>query len=434
MANYKYIRLAKIVDEIGQREANILIKDDRIIKISESELSDLPFQTEIIDAKGSLLLPGIIDIHVHFRQPGLEYKADILSESSAAVAGGVTTVFDMPNTIPPTTSLQTLTEKIKLAKENMLCNYKFYLGITNNNLEEALNIDSNLICGYKIYLGSSTGDMLVDKAQAIEGLFERSKMIITAHCEEEKRIRENTTKYKDLYPNNDAPATIHPLVRDAEACYLSTKYAIGLAKQNTKLNIAHITSEKELSLLKTGKVDSKNITAEVSPIHLWFEEKDFERLGNKIKCNPSIKSKADRDALREALREDRIDFVATDHAPHLMEEKEKPYFQAPSGIPSIQFSLNVMLELVKQGELSLSQLQEKMCHNPANYFQLEGRGYVKEGYYADLVLVDLDGKTQVSKENILSKCNWSPFEGETFNSKVISTFVNGKMVYQTSDK
>lgn len=429
MPNYKYIHLAQIVEGLNFKEVNLLIEDERIVRISEKEIPDLPSQTEIIEAKGLVLLPGVIDIHVHFRQPGLESKADMLSESKAAVAGGVTTVFDMPNTIPPTTNLTSLTEKIKLAKENMLCNYKFYLGITNNNLEEALSIDPNLICGYKIYLGSSTGDMLVDKTQAIEGLFERSKMIITAHCEDEKRIRENTQKYKDLYPNNDAPATIHPLVRDVEACYLSTKFAIGLTNKNTRLNIAHITTEKELSLLQKGKINTKNITAEVSPIHLWFEEKDFERLGNKIKCNPSIKSKADRDALRKALREDKIDFVATDHAPHLIEEKEKPYFQSPSGTPSIQFSLNIMLELVKQGELTLEQLQEKMCHNPALYFGLKDRGFIKEGYFADLVLIDLNSTTIVNKDNILSKCKWSAFEGETFHSKIVATFVNGEIVY-----
>lgn len=429
MKKYKYIHQPSILIGNELKEVNILIENDRIIKISEEEIPNLPSQTQIIEAKGLTLLPGIIDIHVHFRQPGLEHKADMLSESRAAVAGGVTTVFDMPNTLPPTTNLKALTEKINLAKENMLCNYKFYLGITNNNLQEALSIDPSLICGYKIYLGSSTGDMLVDKAQAIEGLFEKSNLIITAHCEDEKRIRENTKKYKEIYPDNDAPATIHPLVRDSEACYLSTKFAIGLTNQNTRLNIAHITSEKELSLLKSGKIDSKNITAEVSPVHLWFEEKDFERLGNKIKCNPSIKAKSDRDALRKALREDKIDFVATDHAPHLMEEKEKPYFQAPSGIPSIQFSLNIMLELVRQGELKLSQVQEKMCHNPATYFHLEDRGYIKEGYYADLVLVDLNGKTKVTNDIVLSKCKWSAFEGETFNSKIVATFVNGEEVY-----
>ena len=251
MPNYKYIHLAQITEGFSLKTVNVLIEDQKIIKISEEEIANLPSQTEIIEAKGLVLLPGIIDIHVHFRQPGLENKADMLSESRAAVAGGITTVFDMPNTIPPTTNLQALTEKIKLANENMLCNYKFYLGITNNNLEDALSIDPNLICGYKIYLGSSTGDMLVDKAQAIEGLFEKSKMIITSHCEDEKRIRTNTAKYKELYPNNDAPASIHPLVRDAEACYLSTKFAIDMAKGKTKLNIAHITTKKERLTLKT---------------------------------------------------------------------------------------------------------------------------------------------------------------------------------------
>ncbi len=430
MAKYKYIRLANIVNDIGQREVNILIKDDQIAMISESELSDLPFNTEIIEAKGLLLLPGIIDIHVHFREPGLEHKADMISESSAALAGGITTVFEMPNTTPPTITKEALQQKLDLAKQKMLCNYKFYFGITNKNLDQALSIPKEDTCGFKIFLGSSTGNMLVDRQEAIEELFERSPYVITAHCEDEQRVKQNTQKYKELYPNNDAPSSIHPLVRDAEACYLSTKFAIELAKGKTKLNIAHISTEKELSLLTAGKIGTKNITAEVSPMHLWFTQDDFDTLGNKIKCNPAIKSLQDRQALRKGLRDDKIDFIATDHAPHLIEEKEKPYFDAPSGIPSLQHSLQIVLELVKQGELTLNQLQEKMSYNPAKYFNLENRGEIKEGYFADIVLVDLNKEETVTKENLFSKCNWSPLEGITLTSKIILTMVNGQVKYK----
>ena len=430
MDTYKYIRSARIVEESGERIVNILIKGNRIMKILESELSDCPLDAEVIDAKGLLLLPGIIDTHVHFRQPGLEYKADMFTESRAAVAGGVTTVFDMPNNNPTTTTKEALKQKQEIAKENMLCNYMFYFGITNSNVKEALEIPKDEICGFKLFLGSSTGNMLVDNKNSLEELFENSPFVITAHCEDEARIRANMLKYKREYPNNNAPASIHPLVRDVEACYLSTKYAVDLANStNANLNIAHITTEKELTLLKSGKIETKNISAEVSPSHLWFSQEDFDILGNKIKCNPSIKSKEDRDALRKALREDKIDIIATDHAPHLLEEKEKPYFEAPSGMPSIQHSLQMILELVKEGELTLFQLQEKMCHNPAKRFGLKDRGYIKENYFADLVLVDLNQEETVTKESLLYKCKWSPLEGMVFHSKIISTFVNGERVY-----
>lgn len=430
MDTYKYIRSARIVEESGERIVNILIKGNRIMKILESELSDCPLDAEVIDAKGLLLLPGIIDTHVHFRQPGLEYKADMFTESRASVAGGVTTVFEMPNTNPTTTTKEALKQKQEIAKENMLCNYMFYFGITNSNVKEAIEIPKDEICGFKLFLGSSTGNMLVDNKNSLEELFENSPFVITAHCEDEARIRANMLKYKREYPNNNAPASIHPLVRDVEACYLSTKYAVDLANStNANLNIAHITTEKELTLLQSGKIETKNISAEVSPSHLWFSQEDFDSLGNKIKCNPSIKSKEDRAALRKALREDKIDIIATDHAPHLLEEKEKPYFEAPSGMPSIQHSLQMILELVKEGELSLYQLQEKMCHNPAKRFGLKDRGYIKENYFADLVLVDLNQEETVTKESLLYKCKWSPLEGTIFQSKIISTFVNGERVY-----
>lgn len=430
MATYKYIRSARIIEESDERIVNILIKDNRIMKILESELSDCPLDMEVIDAKGLLLLPGIIDTHVHFRQPGLEYKADMFSESRAAVAGGVTTVFEMPNTNPTTTTKEALKQKQEIAKENMLCNYMFYFGITNFNVKEAIKIPKDEICGFKLFLGSSTGNMLVDNKNSLEELFENSPFVITAHCEDESRIKANTLKYKEVYPNNDAPSSIHPLVRDVEACYLSTKYAVDLAnKTKANLNIAHITTEKELTLLQSGKIENKNISSEVTPSHLWFSQEDFDILGNKIKCNPSIKSKEDRAALRKGLREDKIDIIATDHAPHLLEEKEKPYFDSPSGMPSIQHSLQMILELVKEGELSLFQLQEKMCHNPAKRFGLKDRGYIKENYFADFVLIDLNQEETVTKETLLYKCKWSPLEGIVFHSKIISTYVNGERVY-----
>jgi len=433
MAKYKYIRSARIIEEGGERIVNILIKDNRIMKILESELSDCPLDTEVIDAKGLLLLPGIIDTHVHFRQPGLEYKADMFTESQAAVAGGVTTVFEMPNTNPTTTTKEALKQKQEIAKENMLCNYMFYFGITNSNIKEAIGIPKDEICGFKLFLGSSTGNMLVDNKNSHKELFEKSPFVITAHCEDEARIKANMLKYKREYPNNNAPSSIHPLVRDVEACYLSTKYAVDLANAtNANLNIAHISTEKELTLLQRGKIGTKNITAEVTPSHLWFSQEDFERLGNKIKCNPSIKSKEDRAALRKGLREDKIDIIATDHAPHLLEEKEKPYFESPSGMPSIQHSLQTILELVRQGELTLFQLQEKMCHNPAERFGLKDRGYIKENYFADLVLIDLNQEETVTKETLLYKCKWSPFEGITFHSKIVSTLVNGELRYNQS--
>lgn len=432
MSTYKYIHSAEVINEGRKEKVNILVEGNRIMKISKSSLSDFALGAEVIDAKGMLLLPGVIDPHVHFRQPGLEHKADMASESRAAVAGGVTTILEMPNTNPPTITKEALEQKIELAKENMLCNYGFFFGITNSNLQQAINLPKGLACGLKLFLGSSTGNMLVDDKAVLKDLFSKSPYVISAHCEDEKRVKALTEKYKVEYGEN-AKAEIHPLVRDAEACYLSTKYAIENTGENTRLNIAHITTEIELSLLTSGNIEDKNITAEVSPSHLWFCDEDYSRLGNKIKCNPSIKSKQDRDALRKALREDKIDLIATDHAPHLIEEKDKPYFSSPSGIPSIQHSLQIMLELVNQGEISIEKMVEKMSHNPAKLFGIKDRGFIREGYFADFVLVDLNQKTTVNKDNIFYKCKWSPLEGHTFNSRIISTFVNGEKVFLNGD-
>lgn len=428
MSIFKYIHSASVVNEGRVENLNILIEGNRIIKISKSELSDFPLDTEVIDADRLTLLPGGIDVHVHFREPGLEEKADMKSESKAALAGGITSVFEMPNTKPLTITQKALEEKLEIASQNMLCNYGFFFGITNSNILEAINLPFGMACGLKLFLGSSTGNMLVDDKKVLTELFEQSPMVISAHCEDEKRVKELTQKYKEEY-GEEAQTIIHPLVRDSQACYLSSKYAIENTGNKTRLNIAHITTEKELTLLSSSPIEEKNITAEVSPSHLWFCDEDYPRLGNKIKCNPAIKTKKDRDALRKALREDKIDLIATDHAPHLLEEKEKPYFSAPSGIPSIQHSMLIMLELVKQGELSIEKMVEKMSHNPAQLFSIKDRGFIKEGYFADLVLVDLNSKTLVDKESLFYKCKWSPLEGVEFSSRILTTIVNGEIKY-----
>jgi len=431
---YKYFENALVVNEGKKEVLNILVKENRIEKISKSPLSDLPFNTNHIDCKGLILLPGVIDAHVHFREPGLIEKADMHSESMAAVAGGVTTVLEMPNTNPTTTSKDALEEKHRLAKENMVCNYGFFLGLTNNNFSEIANINPKDYCGLKLFLGSSTGNMLVDNQNILEEIFSKSKRIISAHCEDEKIIKENTAHYKALYEGKQTPANIHSLIRTSEACFKSTAFAIELAKKhNTKLHIAHISTKEELELLSAGKIENKNITAEVSPNHLWFSEEDFEKYGNLIKCNPSIKTIEDRNALRKALNEDKIDIIATDHAPHKVEEKQKHYFQAPSGIPSIQHSLLMMLELVNQGVLTIEKLVEKMSHNPAILFDIKDRGFIRENYFADFILIDSNQKTTISKENIYYKCKWSPLENHTFNNKLISTYINGKKVFEKNN-
>jgi dihydroorotase len=428
----KYFPSVTIINEGSTEVKNILVEGNRITKISNLSLDNLPFDTETINCENLILLPGVIDSHVHFRQPGLEYKADMASESAAAVAGGVTSVFDMPNNNPTTTTIQALKEKINLAKDKMFCNYGFFFGITNDNVDEALRLtDDNLACGLKVFLGSSTGNMLVDNVKTLERLFANTPLIISAHCEEESRIRENTSKYKELYKDKEPPAAIHPLIRDAEACYNSSSYAINLARKydTARLHIAHLTTEKETSLFSADILANKRITAEVSPSHLWFSEQDYATKGNLIKCNPAIKKTQDRSALRMALKENRIDIIATDHAPHLLKEKQKPYFDAPSGIPSVQHSLLMMLELVQQGEFSIEQVVEKMCHNPAKLFSIKDRGFIKEGFFADLVLVNPHKKTTVSADNILYKCGWSPLERTTFSNSIEQTFVNGNQVF-----
>ncbi|MDR1725037.1 MAG: dihydroorotase [Bacteroidales bacterium] len=427
----KYFRSATIINEGRIEIKNILVEGNKITRIENHSLDNLPFDTEIIDCENLLLLPGVIDSHVHFRQPGLEYKADMKSESTAAVAGGVTTIFDMPNTNPPTISLHALRDKIKMAEASMLCNYKFFFGITNDNVDEALRLaDTNLACGLKLFLGSSTGNMLVDNNNSLEHLFANTQMVIVAHCEDEQRIRENTLLYRERFKDKEPTAAIHPLIRDTEACYKSSSFAIDLAKKyNTRLHIAHLTTEKEISLFSSDNIKRKKITCEVSPSHLWFCDEDYVEKGNLIKCNPAIKTVNDRSALRKALYDNRIDLIATDHAPHLLEEKLKPYFNAPSGIPSIQHSLLMMLELVKENVLTYEQIVEKMSHNPAILFSLNGRGFIREGYFADIVLVNPSRKMLITKDNILYKCKWSPLLHTTFSNSIERTFVNGEQVF-----
>ncbi len=428
MENTTYlIHNATIVNEGNRRVASVLIENEIITKISDNiQPND---SMTVIDADGCYLLPGVIDTHVHFRDPGLTNKADFATESCAAVAGGVTSVVDMPNTKPQTTSKQLLDDKKQIAAEKLLVNYGFMLGATNDNIEYLLAIDKTEYAAIKLFLGSSTGNMLVNNDEVLDKLFAEASKLIVAHCEDEDTIVANTQRYRDMYGDN-APAAVHAMIRDVDACYRSSKKAVELARKfGTRFHLAHLSTRKELDLLSIGGVEAKNVTAEVSPNHLWFSDEDYVTLGNKIRCNPSIKSVDDRDALLQALKEGRIDTVATDHAPHLIEEKERPYFQSVSGMPSIQHSLLTMLELSKQGKIPLEAVVEKMSHNPAILFGIEGRGFIRKGYYADLVLVNPNETTAVDKPSLLYKCGWSPMEGYVFANKIVKTFVNGNLVY-----
>lgn len=421
------IKNANIVNEGQIFQGNIFIENDIIKKISV-----LPVDynaDELIDAKGMYLLPGIIDDQVHFREPGLTHKGDIYSESRAAAAGGITSFMEMPNTVPQTTTQEELSKKFHLASKKSLVNYSFYLGATNDNLKEILKSDPSKVCGIKVFMGSSTGNMLVDKIQSLENIFRESPLLIATHCEEEGTIKRNTELYRSKY-GEQLPFRYHPVIRDSEACYKSSSLAVELAdKFNSKLHILHLSTEKELSLFKKGEIADKRITAEVCVHHLWFNESDYDKYGSLIKWNPAVKAETDRQALLNAIKDDRLDVVATDHAPHTLEEKSSFYFRAPSGGPLIQHSLLVMLEFYHKGIFTLEQIVTKMCHNPADLFQIKERGFIREGYKADLVLVDINKITQVKKDNILYKCGWSPFEGYTFQSEIISTFVNGSVVY-----
>lgn len=419
---------ASVVNEGRIIEGDVQIRRDRIHKIAPQ----LPTAgATIIDAKGALLLPGLIDDQVHFREPGLTHKATILSESRAAVAGGITSFMEMPNTVPPVFTLELLEQKYAIASRDSLANYSFFMGASNDNLEETLRVNLKNVCGLKIFMGSSTGNLLVDNPKVLEGFFTRFPGLIASHCEDEPTIRKNSEAFRKQYGEN-VPVSCHPLIRSEEGCFKSSSFAVSLArKHGTRLHILHISTAHETQLFDNDlPLTEKNITAEACIHHLWFNDSDYERLGTKIKWNPAIKTRHDQDAVFQAILDDRIDIIATDHAPHTLEEKQNTYFNAPAGGPLVQHSLTAMLEFFHQGKISLEKIVEKMCHNPAVLFRIEDRGFIREGYFADLVLVDLNNPWVVEKTNILAKCGWSPFEGQTFRSKVSQTFVSGQLVYQ----
>jgi dihydroorotase len=422
------IKNATIVNENKIFKGDVLIENEIIVAIS-SEI--IPTETvEVIDAKGNYLIPGFIDDQVHFREPGLTHKANIATESRAAVAGGITTFIEMPNTVPQATTQDLLEDKFKIAAADSYANYSFMFGGTNNNLEELLKTDPKKVAGIKLFLGSSTGDMLVDNEEVLEKIFSSTKMIISVHCEDEATIRKNTATYVKKY-GNDIPMKYHPIIRSEEACYLSSSKAIELAKKTgARLHIFHLSTEKETHLFRNDiPLEEKQITAEVCIHHLWFSDKDYEKKGTHIKWNPAVKTEADRQGLWKALLDDRIDVLATDHAPHTLEEKNNIYTKAPSGGPLVQHAIIALLEKVKEGVIPIEKLVEKISHNPAKLFQIEKRGFIKEGYFADIVLVDINKSQTVSKDNLLYKCGWSPFEGSTFSSTITHTFVNGNLIY-----
>lgn len=420
---------ATIINEGSQRKGSILINNGIIEKIFTPK-DDLPQADNNIDATEKLLLPGVIDDQVHFREPGLTHKGDIHSESRAAVAGGMTSFMEMPNTKPQTITQDALEAKYALASEKSFANYSFYFGATNDNISELVKVDPKKVCGIKVFMGSSTGNMLVDKDEALSRIFSEAPTIVTTHCEDEATIKSNTEFYKNKY-GESITFRYHPLIRSAEACYISSAKAVELAaKYGTQLHILHLSTAKEMTLLddKTPLKDKK-ITGEVCVHHLWFTDKDYDEYGSRIKWNPAIKSQTDRDALRDAVNSGKLDVVATDHAPHTIEEKNNTYFKAPSGGPLVQHSLVAMLEMAKQGVFTYEKVVEKMCHAPAILYRVHKRGYIREGYHADLTIVDPASGWQVSKENILYKCGWSPFEGTSFSHRVTQTFVNGNLVY-----
>ena len=420
------IRNANIVNEGQIFQADVWIEGGLIKQIGKIVAE--PDQT--IDATGKYLLPGLIDDQVHFREPGLTHKANIYSESKAAVAGGITSYMEMPNTKPPAVTQILLEEKYEIASRTSLANYSFFMGTTNSNLDELLKTNPKNVCGIKIFMGSSTGNMLVDNSAMLDEIFSKVKMLIAIHAEEDPIVRANTDKYKALY-GDKLNATYHHLIRSEEACYESSSKAVALAKKHgTRLHILHISTAKELDLFTNAiPLEEKKITAEACIHHLWFSNEDYATKGNYIKWNPAVKTVADREAIWQAVLDGRIDVIATDHAPHTIEEKELPYLDAPSGGPLLQHSLVALLDKYHEGKISLEKIVEKTAHNVAKLFQIEKRGYIREGYFADMVLVDLNKPWTVEKNNIVSKCNWSPFEGLVFKSKVTDTFVSGHWAY-----
>ena len=419
---------ANLVNEGKKFLSKVLIENDIIKKIAPKIVGNFD---RVIDAKGKYLIPGVIDDQVHFREPGLTHKAEIYTESKAAVAGGITSFMEMPNTKPQALTQELLEEKFQRASQVSLANYTFFMGASNDNLEEVLKTDPKSVGAIKIFMGSSTGNMLVDDKIVLEKIFSEANMLIAVHCEDEETIESNTEFYKKQY-GEDIPISMHPLIRSVEACYKSSSMAVELAKKHdTRLHVFHLSTEKEMQLFDNSiPLKEKKITSEVCIHHLWFDESFYEEKGTHIKWNPAVKSKRDKEAVFQALLDDKIDVIATDHAPHTLEEKSNTYFKAPSGGPLVQHALVAMLEFYHNQKITLEKLVEKMCHAPAVCFQIKNRGFIREGYYADLVLIDLDRTWTVNKENILYKCGWSPFEGEKFKSQVTHTWVSGHLAYE----
>ncbi|MGI5974615.1 MAG: dihydroorotase [Paludibacter sp.] len=425
------IKNATIFNENERFTGSVLLDEEKISGVFRGE--DIPIDIqcdEVIEADGLWLLPGVIDDQVHFREPGLTHKADIFTESQAAVAGGVTSFMDMPNTVPQTTTIDALEEKYKMGAAKSLANYSFYMGATNDNLDELRKVNQAEVCGIKVFMGSSTGNMLVDDIKTLTGIFSEIPMLIATHCEDESVIQANKAKYIARY-GEDLPVHYHPYIRDAEACYRSSSFAVELAsKYNTRLHLLHISTARELDLFSNKlPLREKRITAEVCVHHLWFSDQDYDAYGNRIKWNPAVKTGRDRLALIDGVNRDLLDVVATDHAPHLLSEKEGNCLKAASGGPLVQFSLPAMLELAKKGYFTEEQVVRKMCHAPADLFKIRQRGYIREGFYADLVLVNPKQSLKVTPDIILSKCGWSPFEGQTFSHSIAKTWVNGQLVY-----
>ena len=424
------IRNATMVNEGSIKKASILIRGDKISRIGEAETPVTGSNVTIIDAEGKWLFPGVIDDQVHFRDPGFPEKADFHSESMAAVAGGVTSVMDMPNTLPQTTTLQRLDEKLEMVAGKSLTNFALYFGATNDNIDEIRKLDNTKVCGIKVFMGSSTGNMLVDNPESLDRIFAEAPVLVAVHAEDDTVIRKNLDHYEKQFGIN-IPFTLHPKIRSEEACYRSSARAVELARlHGTRLHVLHLSTAREMELFDNQlPASEKQITAEVCIHHLWFDESDYIKYGTRIKWNPAIKTKEDKEGLWTALLDDRLDVIATDHAPHTWQEKAKPYLLAPSGGPLVQHSLVAMLEMYHHKKISLEKVVEKMCHAPADIFGIPDRGYIREGYKADLVLIEPHQPWTVSKDNILYKCGWSPFEGTRFTSQVTHTFVNGHLVY-----
>jgi dihydroorotase len=424
------IKNAKIVNEGTIFEGDVLIENEFIVEVSEN-ISPKSSDCKIYDAEGNYLIPGAIDDQVHFREPGLTHKGDIASESRAAIAGGITSFIEQPNTVPNAVTQELLEQKYQLAAESSYANYSFMMGATNDNLEEVLRTNPKNVAGIKIFLGSSTGNMLVDNEAVLERIFSSTPMLIAVHCEDETTIKNNLEKYIAQY-GDDIPMEYHHLIRSEEACYISSSKAVELAKKTgARLHIFHVSTARETELF-TNKIplEEKKITAEVCIHHLWFTNAEYAKKGTLIKWNPAVKTQADKDALWKALLDDRIDVIATDHAPHTLEEKKNPYTSAPSGGPLVQHAVVAMFEAYHQGKISLEKIVEKMAHNPAKIFKIDRRGFIKPGFYADLVIVNAGMPWRVNQQNILYKCGWSPFEDQTFKSRITHTFVNGELVFQ----